>query len=258
MLAALQAAGFRVRWWVTRGSIHKCGWAPRTSDRPVLVLGSACGPVPADRDLIGAAVAAALRGRGPRLRRTEYGGLRAFDLGVGEVRDAGHSVRHHAHDDQRRGHAEGRRGIRGMPIPGASVTLYSDAAGETKVGSGETEASGRRPRRSESRVPAPATTWSTWPSPRKATSWIRPPACRPVTWNPQSPVHPAPGANPPAVLNDDIVNLNVANFSFSGATITTAHTESAAEALAGWAISVLSGSGCRRLRTGRTGRGRLG
>ena len=61
-----------------------------------------------------------------------------------------------------------------------------------------------------------------------------------VTWNPQSTVHPAAGANPPAVLNDaDIVNLNV-DVTVSGATITTDY--GGGDALAGWAIAVLSGS----------------
>ena len=61
-----------------------------------------------------------------------------------------------------------------------------------------------------------------------------------VTWNPQSFTHPAPGANPPAVLNDaDIVNLNV-DVTVSGATVTTDY--GGGDALAGWLIGVMSGS----------------
>ena len=60
-----------------------------------------------------------------------------------------------------------------------------------------------------------------------------------VTWNPQSTMHPMAGATPPAVLNDaDILNLNV-DVSVSGATVTTDY--GGGDALAGWAITVVSG-----------------
>ena len=130
---------------------------------------------------------------------------------------------------------------RGMPIPGASVTLYSDAAGETKVGSGETEASEAGVYTSI-KVARSATTNNTVYMGVSADGYFMDPtaANQAVTWNSQSFVHPAMGADPPAVLNDaDIVNLNV-DVTVSGATKTTDY--GGGEALKGWAIAVLSGS----------------
>ena len=110
-------------------------------DGSVHVLGSARWPVPADR-AHRRPVAAALAAND-----LAYGGPAtgyAFALGVGEVKtqavpfDITHTTINVA--------VTLKGGdYRGMPIPGAAVTLYSDAAGETKVGSGETEVSaGRR------------------------------------------------------------------------------------------------------------------
>ena len=130
---------------------------------------------------------------------------------------------------------------RGMPIPGAAVTLYSDAAGETKVGSGETEASEAGVYTSI-RVARAGTSDNTVHMAVSTEGYFVDPTAgmQAVTWNPQSTVHPAAGANPPAVLNDaNIVNLNV-DVTVSGATITTDY--GGGEALAGWAIAVLSGS----------------
>ena len=131
--------------------------------------------------------------------------------------------------------------IRGMPIPGASVTLYSDAAGETKVGSGDTEATEAGVFTSI-RVARAGTSNNTVHMAVSTEGYFVDPTAgmQAVTWNPQSPVHPAPTADPPAVLNDaDIVNLNV-EVNVSGATITTEY--GGGVELAGWAIAVLSGS----------------
>ena len=125
-----------------------------------------------------------------------------------------------------------------MPIPGASVTLYSDAAGETKVGSGDTEVTEAGVFTSI-RVARAGTSDNTVHM-AVDTDYFEDPTAgmQAVTWNPQSPVHPVPGtADPPAVLNDaDIVNLN-AEVSVSGATITTEY--GGGVELAGWAIEVL-------------------
>ncbi len=128
---------------------------------------------------------------------------------------------------------------RGMPIPGASVTLYADEDGETKVGSGETEASAAGVYTSI-RVARAGTSDNTVYM-GVDTDYFEDPTAemQAVTWNPQSFVHPAADANPPAVLNDaDIVNLSV-DVSVSGATVTTDY--GGGDALAGWAIVVLSG-----------------
>ena len=126
---------------------------------------------------------------------------------------------------------------RGMPIPGASVELYSDADGETKVGSGMTGENGAtmiriaRAGTSDNTVHMSVSTDDYFMAPGGGT--------QAVTWNPQSTMHPMAGATPPAVLNDaDILNLNV-DVSVSGATVTTDY--GGGESLAGWAISVLSG-----------------
>ena len=126
---------------------------------------------------------------------------------------------------------------RGMPVPGASVTLYSDADGETKIGSGMTAENGG----TMIRIARAGTSDNTVHMSVSTDDYFMAPGGgkQAVTWNPQSTVHPMPGATPPAVLNDaDILNLNV-DVSVSGATVTTDY--GGGEALAGWAITVLSG-----------------
>ena len=187
---------------------------------------------------IGAQVAAALAAAD-----LAYGGPAAgyaFVLGVGEVKtqavpfDITHTTINVAVTLKGGEH-------RGMPIPGASVTLYSDAAGTTQVGSGETEVTAAGVFTSV-RVTRAGTSDNTVHMAVSTEGYFVDPTAgmQAVTWNPQSPVHPAPDANPPAVLNDaDIVNLNV-DVSVSGATVTTEY--GGGDALAGWAIAVLSGS----------------
>ena len=129
---------------------------------------------------------------------------------------------------------------RGMPIPGATVDFFSDAAGETKIGSGTTEV-GEHGVYTSVKVARAGTSDNTVHMAVSADGYFVDPTAdmQAVTWNPQSFTHPAPGSDPAAVLNDaDIVNLNV-DVSVSGATVTTEY--GGGDALAGWAISVMSG-----------------
>ncbi len=130
---------------------------------------------------------------------------------------------------------------RGDPIPGASVTLYATAAGGNEVGSGATEASEAGVYTSI-KVARAGTSDNTVYMGVAADGYFVDPAAemQAVTWDPQSFVHPAADANPPAVLNDaNIVNLNV-NVNINGATVDRGDY-GGGEALAGWAISVMSG-----------------
>ncbi len=129
---------------------------------------------------------------------------------------------------------------RGEPVPGAAVTLYSDEDGESKVGSGMTEASEAGVYTSIKVARAGTSDNTVYMGVAADGYFVDPMAgMQAVTWDPQSFTHPAMGAEVPAVLNDaDIVNLNV-DVSVGGATITTDY--GGGEALAGWAISVVSG-----------------
>ena len=130
---------------------------------------------------------------------------------------------------------------RGDPIPGASVSLYAAAAGGNEVGSGATEASEAGVYTSIKVARAGTSDNTVYMGVAADGYFVDPTAgMQAVTWDPQSFVHPAAGANPPAVLNDaDIVNLNV-NVNISGATVDRGDY-GGGEALAGWAISVMSG-----------------
>ncbi len=128
---------------------------------------------------------------------------------------------------------------RGDPIPGASVTFYG--ANNAMVGSGETKASEAGVYASI-KVARAGTSDNTVHMMVAADDYFVDPTAemQAVTWDPQSFVHPAAGADPPAVLNDaDIVNLNV-DVNVSGATVMTDY--GGGEALAGWEISVMSGA----------------
>ena len=132
---------------------------------------------------------------------------------------------------------------RGEPLPGATVTLYADEMGEDEVGEGETmvdEDTGHA--YTSIRFARAGTTGNTVHMSVSSDDYFVDPTAdmQAVMWDPMSPVHPAPDAMPPAVLNEvDIVNLNVAAI-FGAATITTDHPESG-QPLAGWAVSVTSG-----------------
>ena len=126
---------------------------------------------------------------------------------------------------------------RGDPIPGASVAFYS---GNSMVGSGETMASEAGVFASVKVARADVDGNTVQMMVGADDYFVDPDAgMQAVTWDPQSFVHPAAGANPPAVLNDaDIVNLSV-DVNVSGATVMTEY--GGGEALGGWAISVSSG-----------------
>ena len=163
----------------------------------------------------------------------------AFDLGVGEVKrqaipfDITHTTINVAVTLKGGEH-------RGMPIPGASVAFYADAGGNSKVADGMTMV-GEAGVYASIKVARAGTSDNTVHMMVGADDYFVDPTAgmQAVTWNPQSFVHPAADANPPAVLNDaDIVNLNV-NVNVSGATVMTDY--GGGEALGGWAISVTSG-----------------
>ena len=131
---------------------------------------------------------------------------------------------------------------RGMGVVGATVDLYADAAGDTKIGSGTTEANEDGHAVTSIRFARAGTTGNTVHMGVSTDDYFVDPTAgmQAVMWDPMSTVHPAPDAMPPAVLNDaNILNL-VANFSFGGATISTDHPESG-KPLGGWAVSVMSG-----------------
>ena len=128
-------------------------------------------------------------------------------------------------------------GYRGDPIPGASVAFYS---GDSMVGSGETMV-GEAGVYASIKVARADTEDNMVHMMVGAEGYFVDPTAemQAVTWDPQSFVHPAADADPPAVLNDaDIVNLNV-NVNVSGQTVTTDY--GGGDALAGWEISVTSG-----------------
>ena len=131
---------------------------------------------------------------------------------------------------------------RGAGVPGAEVTLYADAMGEDKVGEGETmvdEDTGHA--YTSIRFARAGTTGNTVHMGVSTDDyWVDPTAdMQAVMWDPMSPVHPAPTAMPPAVLNDaNILNLEV-DVTVSGATIETEY--GGGEALAGWVIGILEG-----------------
>ena len=115
----------------------------------------------------------------------------------------------------------------GDAVPGAMVTLYADAAGESKVGSGETGDGGSV----AIKVARAGTSGNTVHAGVAADGYDVAPGMTAVTWDPQ--MFAASGANA-----NDIVNLNV-DASVGGATITTDF--GGGDALAGWAIGVTHG-----------------
>ena len=115
----------------------------------------------------------------------------------------------------------------GDALPGATVTLYSDAAGTTKVGGGETGADGSV----AIKVTRAGTTGNMVHAGVSADGYSVTDSMTAVSWNPQ--LRATVGANA-----NDIVNLNV-DVTVSGATITTEY--GGGDALAGWAISVMMG-----------------
>ena len=115
----------------------------------------------------------------------------------------------------------------GDALPGATVTLYSDAAGTTKVGGGETGEDGSV----AIKVARAGTTGNMVHAGVSADGYAVTDGMTAVSWNPQLPATVGANAN-------DIVNLNV-DVTVGGATITTEY--GGGDALAGWAISVMMG-----------------
>ena len=157
----------------------------------------------------------------------------AFDLGVGETKMQGipFDITHTTINV-----AVTLKGgeYRGDPIPGASVAFYS---GDSMVGSGETMV-GEAGVYASIKVARADVDGNTVQMMVGADDYFVDPnaGMQDVTWDPQSFVHPAADADPPAVLNDaDIVNLAV-SVNVSGETVTTDY--GGGEALAGWDISV--------------------
>ncbi len=122
---------------------------------------------------------------------------------------------------------------RGMPLPGAMVTLYADAMGETKVGEGMTMVDEETMHAVASiRIARAGTSGNMVHAGVAADSAYTVAAgMTAVAWDPQKTY--TMGAN-----DNDIVNLNV-DATFSGATITT--DAGGGDALAGWAVSVMMG-----------------
>ncbi|MCY4572352.1 MAG: cadherin-like beta sandwich domain-containing protein [Gemmatimonadetes bacterium] len=115
---------------------------------------------------------------------------------------------------------------RGAPLPGATVTLYSDAAGELKITDGMTGVTGGAAIRIARAGTSGNTVYAAVAAPEG--SYHTSGMMQPVPWDPKYPATVATNAA-------DIVNLK-ADFSFSGVTITTDF--GGGKALGGWAITI--------------------
>ena len=121
---------------------------------------------------------------------------------------------------------------RGAPLPGAGVTLYADATGETKVGEGMTMVNEETGQAVASiRIARAGTTGNMVHAAVSAEDYDVAAGMQAVAWDPQKTYTMA--------ANDaDIVNLNV-DVTARGVTITTEY--GGGDALAGWAIGVTEG-----------------
>ncbi len=115
----------------------------------------------------------------------------------------------------------------GDAVPGAMVTLFSDAAGETKIASGETGEDGSV----AIKVARAGTSGNMVHAGVAVEGYEVADGMTAVSWDPQ--MFATAGTN-----DNDIVNLNV-DVSVSGATVTT--DAGGGDVLAGWAITVVSG-----------------
>ena len=115
----------------------------------------------------------------------------------------------------------------GAAVPNAMVTLYSDAAGESKVGSGETGDDGSA---AAIKVARAGTSGNMVHASVSADGYSGE-GMTAVSWDPQ--MFATAGSN-----GHDLVNLSV-DASVSGATITTGY--GGGKALGGWAMSVMHG-----------------
>ncbi len=118
---------------------------------------------------------------------------------------------------------------RGMPLPGAMVSVYSDAMGETKIGDGMTMVNEETMHAVASiRVPRAGTSGNMVYAGVAAEGYHVGDGLTAVTWDPQKTY--TQGAN-----ENDVLNLMV-DVSVSGATVMTEY--GGGEPLAGWAISI--------------------
>ncbi len=120
---------------------------------------------------------------------------------------------------------------RGMPLAGAAVTLYADAAGTDMVGSGVTAMNDAGHAVASIRVARAGTTGNMVHAGVASDDYDVAAGTTPVPWDPQKTYTQGANAN-------DIVNLDV-DLTFGGATITSEF--GGGDALAGWAVSVAHG-----------------
>ena len=122
--------------------------------------------------------------------------------------------------------------VRGMPLPGAVVTLYADAMGETKVGEDTTMVNEETMHAAASiRVARAGTTGNMVYASVSAEGYHVADGMTAVMWDPQK-------THTMAANDNDILNLSV-DLAFSGTTVTTEY--GGGDALAGWAITVVEG-----------------
>ncbi len=121
---------------------------------------------------------------------------------------------------------------RGAPLPGAGVTLYADAMGETKVGEGMTMVNEETGHAVASiRIARAGTTGNMVHAAVSAEDYDVAAGMQAVPWDPKN-------VSTMAANDADIVNLNV-DVTARGATIATEY--GGGDALAGWAIGVMAG-----------------
>ena len=121
---------------------------------------------------------------------------------------------------------------RGMPLPGAMVTLFADPTGDVKIADGMTMVDEETMHAVASiRIARDGTSGNTVYAGVSAEGYYAADDMTTVKWDPQKTY--TMGAN-----DNDILNLNV-DVSVSGATITTEY--GGGDPLAGWAITVMSG-----------------
>ena len=172
---------------------------------------------------------------GAVLQDYAYGGPAtgyAIDLGVGEQAMQGAPI-DITHTTVHFGVTLKAGEMRGMPLAGAAVALYSDAMGETKVGEGMTEVDEATGHAAASiRIARAGTSGNMVHAGVAAEGYHVADGMTAVPWDPQKTY--TMGAN-----DNDIVNLNV-DVTFSGATVDRGDY-GGGDALAGWAVSVMMG-----------------
>ncbi len=121
---------------------------------------------------------------------------------------------------------------RGMPVPGAMVTLFADADGENMVGEGMTAVNEDGHAVASIRIARAGTSGNMVHAGVAAEGYTGDGSMTAVAWDPQKTYTQGANAN-------DLVNLNV-DVTVGGATVDRGDY-GGGDALAGWAISVMSG-----------------